>query len=468
MSNPYKPGLRVAIYCRISLARDGETEKVERQEADCRALCERLGWTIVEIFVDNSRSAWQRNRHRPGWDAMLDGIRNNRFDALVVYHGDRLIRQPYDLELLLNLAAERGVRLASPTGTRDLGNADDRFILRIEAAQACRESDNTSRRVARAREARRAAGIVQLAPIRGFGRNLDGSICEPEAKLIRAAFARIIAGETMTGLWKEWTVAGVPTVRGGRWRYTTFHQMLLRPDLAGLVSYRGEVLGKASNIEAIVDREVWEAVQGLIGAVGERQARGPRARRHLLAGIAICSSCDQPMAIGQVARTGAMRYQCTVPTCGRHMARNMEHLDDYVIAFVLERLADPRLWERLEAARRAEAAGDENAGAELAALEARRGMVLSQLAEDDAVSPAELAGVLRKLDERIAAARARIGVQRSAGVLEGLAGLDRAGWDGLPLDRRRAVVRRLCTVRVLPVPRGPGFRPECVDLRDAV
>src|SRR3954462_2081666 len=108
--------LRVAIYCRISLARHGDTVKVERQEEDCRALCDRLGWDAVEVFVDPNRSAWLRNRKRPGWDAMLQDIGAGRFDAIVVYHGDRLIRQPWDLEMLLRIADEKGIRLASPTG----------------------------------------------------------------------------------------------------------------------------------------------------------------------------------------------------------------------------------------------------------------------------------------------------------------------------------------------------------------
>src|SRR5579859_3076293 len=209
MWNPDNGPVRAALYCRMSVADMGDVEKVERQEEDCRQVCERMGWEPAEAFVDNNRSAWQINRKRPRWDAMLEGVADGRFDAIVVYHGDRLIRQPFDLEKLLSLASERGIRLASPTGTKNLDSADDRFVLRIEAAQACRESDNISRRTRRAKQARREQGVATLGRTRAFGREADGSICEAEAAAIRDVFARLVAGETKSSLWKEWVRLGV-------------------------------------------------------------------------------------------------------------------------------------------------------------------------------------------------------------------------------------------------------------------
>jgi len=44
---------RAAIYCRISRDKVGAGLGVERQQADCRALAERLGWSVVEAFSDD-------------------------------------------------------------------------------------------------------------------------------------------------------------------------------------------------------------------------------------------------------------------------------------------------------------------------------------------------------------------------------------------------------------------------------
>lgn len=463
MSSSHNVPVRAALYCRMSVADLGDLEKVERQEEDCRAVCDRMGWTPAETFTDNNKSAWQRNRKRKRWDEMLEGIAEGRFDAIVVYHGDRLIRQPWDLEKLLNLADSRGIRLASPTGTKNLDSPDDRFILRIEAAQACRESDNTSRRVKRAKEARRAAGIVTKGGTRPFGRNEDGSVFEAEAEAIRDVFARLLAGETVTSLWSDWCTDGVPTVKGGRWLYGSFRQMLIRPDLAGLVSYKGKPVGEAKTVKAIVDRDVWEGVQALLSAGGAVYPDRPRPRKHLLSGIAVCSGCGTGL-YPAVTVSGVQRYRCVTPECPRPTSRNMTHLDEYVIGFVLQRLADPRLWQRLEYRRVVVAAGSEDAARELAALRARREQVAEEFADDDEMDPALLRKMLARLDQRIEAAAARVGSQRSVSVLDGLAGLDRDGWDGLPLDRRRSVIRELCTVTVRPSAKGPRFDDKSVDV----
>lgn len=466
MSGTDKGPARAALYCRMSVAEMGDLEKVDRQEADCRTVCDRMNWTPAQVFVDNNRSAWQRNRSRPAWDAMLEGVREGRFDAIVVYHGDRLIRQPYDLELLLNLASEKGIRLASPTGTRNLDSADDRFILRIEAAQACRESDNTSRRVRRAKEARRNAGLVYMGRTRAFGRNGDNSIRQDEAELIRDVFARLMAGEAQSALWREWVQREVPTVRGGQWWYTTFRQMLRRADLAGLVSYKGEIVGPATNIEAIVSREVWETVQSILDGTASRHPDRPpaRANKYLLTGFGLCGGCGRGLGVGYTR--GIARYRCTWPGCPQPMSRNMTYVDEYVIAYALERLGDDALWERIRTAKAADAAADQGVAADLEALEARRRMVLAQFAEDDTLSPAELSGVLRRLDERIDGVRSRISSTYSSSVLEGLRGLDRTGWDALPLGRQRSVVQALCAVRLLPTPRRKGFDKDAVEIKD--
>src|SRR5215472_2050222 len=153
--------VRAAIYCRMSLARFGDSTKVEDQERICRDLAEQRGWEVAEVWTDNNQSAWIRNRKRPGWDAMLEAVEAGKVNGIIVYHGDRLVRQPFDLETLINLAYGKSIKLASPTGVRDLSNDDDLFILRIEVAAQCRESAGTSRRKKNEYARLRRAGKVR-------------------------------------------------------------------------------------------------------------------------------------------------------------------------------------------------------------------------------------------------------------------------------------------------------------------
>ena len=56
--------MRAAIYARLSMDREGTSAAVDRQEADCRELCEARGWEVVQVFSDNDVSA-SSGRRRP-------------------------------------------------------------------------------------------------------------------------------------------------------------------------------------------------------------------------------------------------------------------------------------------------------------------------------------------------------------------------------------------------------------------
>lgn len=148
-------------------------------------------------FTDPSRSAWQVDRKRPGWDALLDAIRAGLVKHLFIYHPDRLMRQPWDLEILLRLVDEHGLMLYGQAGKRDLSNPDDRFILRIEVAHACRSSDDTSRRVKDALKEKRAAGRPHGGK-RIYGYEVGmGKTIPAEAKVVREQFRRFLQGRRL-------------------------------------------------------------------------------------------------------------------------------------------------------------------------------------------------------------------------------------------------------------------------------
>src|SRR4051794_33759420 len=101
-----------AIYCRISQDRGGEGLGVQRQEADCRAYCERRGWAIAEVLVENDTSAYGHKR-RPLYEHLCTRIADGTYDALVVWHPDRLHRSPAELESFIDLVEATHVDVAS-------------------------------------------------------------------------------------------------------------------------------------------------------------------------------------------------------------------------------------------------------------------------------------------------------------------------------------------------------------------
>ena len=121
--------IRTAIYVRISDARDGETAGVDRQEKDCRKLAKSLGWSVSEVFTENNTSAYKRRKVtlpngkvqyrvvRKVWAEMLDRLEAGDFAAVVAYDLDRAVRDPRDLEDLIDLHEQYGVQVRVVTGS---------------------------------------------------------------------------------------------------------------------------------------------------------------------------------------------------------------------------------------------------------------------------------------------------------------------------------------------------------------
>jgi site-specific DNA recombinase len=454
----------------MSLAAIGDTTKVDDQERICRELAAHLDWPIAEVYTDNSRSAWQRNRKREDWERMLTDVDRGRINALLIYHGDRLIRQPFDLETLLNLSDGKGVRLAAPTGTRNLDSAEDRFILRIEAAMACRESDNTSRRrkaqyVRWRREGRvrpggpggrpfgfATDGVTHLPPDRW-----DVATREPvtEADLIREMAARITDGEHAKAIARDVTARGWRTPAGKEFTHTTIRSMLSRGRYAGLMP--GGV--SAAAWQPILDRQTWEETKAVLDRKAAGFASATNRRRYLLSGIATCGVCGSSLEVKTQYPRGTTAYRCTNPGC-RKTHRSVALLDAYVTGAVTERLSNPANPEGVLPSVPGLAAEWRRLGEDRAALEAmikdhtRGGSVHLLLARLDSLD--DRLDELRELTRGDAAARLR-GTHT---------GITPEEFGALPLGTRRALVPAVYReVVVLPASRrGPGFRTEDVRL----
>lgn len=478
---------RAGIYCRLSYAPDGSEEKVDRQEADCRELARRLGWQVSDghVFKDNSRSAWRRDRKRPGWDALLDAVDDRSIDSILVYHGDRLMRQPYDLEQLIAAADSKALRIASVSGMRDLDNADDRFILRIEVAQACRESDNTSRRVRRGHEARVKSGLSTMGGYRPFGygvqtgtrKKIDpksGDAVEvptydttrqvpEEAAVLTKAVERLLAGQSQAGV-VQWMRTQCVTTQGNAWSENTLRELLLRPRIAGLVEHNGLLFDAAW--DGVISQETWEDVKALYQRNSDMYRYPGRGRKHLLSRVAECGygcgTVHVKLMGGKRRRNPLLSYHC--PVC-RKISRSAEHLDAFVTGRALRALNSPGLLRELGSG------SDEgpSVAAQIAALQRRRTetqVKLESIADFPDLDPAVVAASLSSFDRKVAQLRDQLAVSAEHRLLLRMAGVTPQEWTAEPVEVRAAVVHALFRVIILPVGRrGPGFDPASVEIR---
>jgi len=65
--------------------------------ADCEQLALQKGWQVVGRYVDDDVSAYG-GKPRPQYVKLLDDLRDGTISGVLVYHLDRLHRQPKELE----------------------------------------------------------------------------------------------------------------------------------------------------------------------------------------------------------------------------------------------------------------------------------------------------------------------------------------------------------------------------------
>lgn len=493
-------------YARASQDRTGEELSVSRQHEDHREVARERGAQIKVELTDNDVSAAGKRR-RPDFEAALATVKAGEATVIIATDMSRLTRgKALDEARLLELGLETGLKLwFKRAPDLDLSTAAGRYTASILIANARHEIEQKSERQRRAT----IQAAEQGRPSGGrrpFGFESDGiTVREDEAAAVRAAYDDVLSGLPIGRIASQWNEAGLrtpqrgyehgcggtcaPTVRPrkcpkhvlgeySRWTAQTLRPLLLNPRYAGLRAHvpvdraaaggdprklrLASIVGAAA-WPALVDESTWRAAVDLI--TDPSRANPARSGRAMLTGTALCGICDAPVHAGGGPARGRLgtyaSYRCSAAM--GHVGRAAEPVDWWIGEIVIERLARPD----------AAALLDDDARPDAAALRRQAKALrvsidgLARLFADKVLDEAGVRRESARLRGELAAVEAQ---QRDAGrvnvlgpmVLAGQQadGLDaartavRAVWDGMDVDRRRAVVETLMTVRLLPPGRG--------------
>jgi DNA invertase Pin-like site-specific DNA recombinase len=346
----------VGLYMRLSEVRPGEEAvSLKTQELDARALANRKGWTVAEIYRDAGRSAWQDGRERPAFDRMLADLEAGKIGGVVAWKQDRLGRRVAEVAQLLDRCRRLGAIVATVTDGLDTTTPSGRMAAQVVAAAAELESANTSIRVRRAMQARAERGDAHGGP-RPYGFQRDGGtlVVEPtEAAVIRECASRVLAGESVGTILRDLGYRNVSTSTDKRWTRRSLVNTLTSARLAGLREHDGR--DTPGSWEPIVDRETLDSLRA---ALAPSKARRHAPRSYFLSGgLLICGRCGEGLKgrswtapDGRVARraqyacSGAMEHN----GCGG-TAITAAPLEDWVASLVIARLSSKGFRKRIEA-----------------------------------------------------------------------------------------------------------------------
>lgn len=299
---------RAAIYVRLSEADERST--FARQQTDCTTKVDARGWIHdpdADVYSDYGVSAWRQGVIRPAFERLLDQL--DRYDVLVAWKLDRVVRSHRDLSRLLDRLDRHQVALVLVTEGLDASTPMGRAMLELGTTFANLEATTTGLRVRSAQQHMTQAGRHRGSPIPyGWtpGPHPDGPgtwlhLDPDEAPVVREMVDRLLAGTSARSIAHDLNDRAVRTRKGSRWTSATVLGIVRSPRMVGWQPYSdkhrsGQVArdddgNPVAAGEPMVDEITWRRVLGL----GRGAAHTARFDGSWLNGLAVCAICGSRM-----------------------------------------------------------------------------------------------------------------------------------------------------------------------------
>lgn len=399
-----------------------------------RTACKSEGFDLIEIHEELDVSGGRPLIERPGLLAAVEAIEAGEAEVVVAAYMDRLTRSMKVREEVIErveaaggtvLAVDMGVQsnaTASQWLTGTLGSAVSEFIRRTAAERSA---------VAQQRAIDR--GIVPWGAVTpGYRREVVGTRTNgarmwgpliPDTKtapIIRQAFEARARGATLESVRTFLAEHGVER------SYHGVQSLMTSRVVLGEIHF-GSYEPNLKAHEPIVDRDIWNQVQGVIAI------RGPKAKSNRLLArldVLFCGTCGGRMSVGTVRDGSYPFYRCS-PTgdCSRRFTISARIVEGYVIDTLKARYADL----------------DAHAPADRGAIEDRSAAERAQANLDTAIRAFDGLGDERSARERLAElSRIRDEAEERAGHsgrLRSSLVLNLADdWERLSMEAQRAIV----------------------------
>ena len=351
--------LRCAIYTRKSTedGLDQEFNSLDAQHEACEAFIasqRHEGWrAIPDRFDDGGFSGG--TMERPGLARLLDALRQNQLDVIVVYKVDRLTRSLADFAKIVALLDKHGVSFVSVTQQFNTTSSMGRLTLNVLLSFAQFEREVTAERIRDKIAASKKKGLWTGGPVPiGYDVKEKALVPNPaEAETVRRLFQLYLTLGSVRELEAVAAAEGVVTKRrkgigaragGNPLSRGALYKLLSNPTYIGRIGYRGDVY--EGRHPPIVDIDLWDAVQAKLKAgAPERASPTNAASPSFFAGLLFDETGDRLTPAH--ANKAGKRYRYYVSS-RLHLGKDLTGwrlpapmLEALVLDILDRRLADP-------------------------------------------------------------------------------------------------------------------------------
>ena len=281
MNNPSISKLRCAVYTRKSSEEGLEQEfnSLDAQRESCEAYIASQrseGWIPVRDRYDDGGISGG-TLERPALQRLLADIEDGLVDVVVVYKIDRLSRSLMDFAKLVEVFDRNQVTFVSVTQSFNTTTSMGRLTLNVLLSFAQFEREVTAERIRDKFAASRAKGMwMGGCPPLGYDVKARKLIVNDDAAAnVRFIFKRFVEIGSGTTLLRELAQRGITTRQGKPITKGFLYRMLNNR------AYLGEAVHKGTSYpgehDAIIDRELWDAVRTILKESPRVRANRSRA-----------------------------------------------------------------------------------------------------------------------------------------------------------------------------------------------
>jgi len=360
---------RVAIYCRLSEEDKNKQNSaddsisIQNQKAMLLEYAANMGWELYDVYSDDDYAG--SDRTRPEFRRLLEDAEAKRFDVILCKTQSRFTRELELVERYIHgLFPLWGIRFVSIVDNADTANKGNKKSRQINGLVNEWYLEDMSESIKSALDSRRKNGFhIGSFALYGYKKDPDRKghliIDEKAAAVVREVFELFSIGYGKTAIARILNDRGVPnpteykrqeglrfklppSKNSTAWKYFAISSMLTNEIYIGNM-----VQGKYESIsyktsksrprprdswyvvegthEPIIERELWDRVQGMIA---ERSKPFACGKVGIFAGKVHCASC------GYVMRSSKSKGKHYLQCQSRHFSR-----DSCVGAFIsVERL----------------------------------------------------------------------------------------------------------------------------------
>lgn len=328
--------LRYVLYARKSTEDEGsQMRSIKDQIKECKSFAQKNNLRIVDTVHENKSAKTSGVRMR--FNEVIEGLKSNKYDAILSYAPDRLARNMLEGGLIINLIDDGTLQdLKFPTH-HFTNDPSGKLTLGVMFSISKHFADALSRGVKRGNKGNLEEGVSAGIPKWGYTRNTDGHDRPNEMfDLIKEGWEMRANGETISGVVNYWRLHNVHRMT----KITRKNRISKRIDISNSIAakifrdpfYYGVLVQSGQevdlrllpiNFEPMIDEETYNIVQSISDS---RSRLKPKSSKksvfYPLRNMVFCGVCSdtKPMRVGKNKSSSGeyfLSYRCDNSRCKR-------------------------------------------------------------------------------------------------------------------------------------------------------